>query len=190
MGANTNSTNSKYESAAKKYQALQKQYTGNEGYQNSIKQAQQGATIESRAQAGQVREAAINSGMGKGSAGLLAGNAAANAYNQNFSNQQAKAYNAGTDALNSQGQYMSSQQTEGQNRYNRAWGNVGAYTGMAGSVLGGLSSISGSDERTKDAVNLTSGCKRNCSKQLEDAGKVLDKHRTKDYKELLVKSIV
>lgn len=187
MGANTNPTNSKYESAAKKYQLLQKQYTGNEGYQNSIKQAQQGATIESRAQAGQVREAAINSGMGKGSAGLLAGNAAANAYNQNFSNQQQRAYNAGTDALNSQGQYMASQQTEGQNRYNRAWGNVGAYTGMAGSVIGGLSSIS--DERTKDAVNLTA--KKDCSKrQLENASKILDGHRKHDYRELLIRNIV
>lgn len=174
MSKNMSSNNSGYNSAAKEYKKLQAQYTGNAGYENSLKQAGKGASVQAANTRAEQQTAMRNAGRSSNAAAILAANNVANNYNQAFQGQQNMAYNAGTDKLNSQGQYMGSQQTEGQNRYNRAWGNLGAGTGIFGSVMGGIASIS--DEKCKDAVKLTSGT--------DDFFK---KHKKRNFSDLVIK---
>lgn len=173
MSKNMSSTNSGYESASKKYSQLQDQYTGNAGYDNSVQQAQKGASISASNATAQQNTAMRNSGQSSNASAIMSGNNTANNYNNAFQGQQQAAYNAGTDQLNSQGTKMQAEQVEGQNKYNRSWGNLGAGAGIGGSIMGGISSIA-SDENLKESVKLT------------DTDEFFKKHKKKNYKDLLI----
>lgn len=172
MSKNTSAVNHGYNSAYKEYSQLQDSYTGNKGYENSLREGAKGAQIQAANASAQQNTSLRNSGQSNAAAAILASNNQANNYNNALAQQQGAAYNAGANAVASQGTKLSAQQTEGQNKYNRAWGNVGATAGIIGSVAGGLSGIC--DENLKNSVKLT------------DTDDFFRKHKPCDFKKLRI----
>ena len=106
------------------------QYTGNQGYQNSLAQAGQGAGLLANQAVGTATNAARNAGMSKAQAAQMGVQSANNAYANAFQNQQANAMNMGQNAISAQQGVTSAQQaqagqaaSEKQNISNRATGN-------------------------------------------------------------------
>ena len=96
-------------------QQLADQYTGNQGYQNSLQQATQGAR---------------NAGMSKAQAAAMGNQTANNVYANAFQNQQQNAMGMGQNAISAQQGITGAQQGqasqaqgEKQNVYNRATQN-------------------------------------------------------------------
>lgn len=93
-----------------KYEQVANQYTGNNGYRNSVAQAKSTAADLSRLQAAgaanQARTAARNAGMSKAQAAALGTNQVANqyanAYGSNFNAQQSQAAAQGQNAVSAQ----------------------------------------------------------------------------------------
>ena len=134
---------------------LNNQYTGNQGYQNSIQQGLTGANVTAGAAGQNAQKAARNTGMSRAAAANLGAANAANSYSNNFNNQQQNAYNAGMNAINANsnlaGLYQGqASQAAGysQDLYNRkknAISTVGNVASNIGSLFSALS-----DERMKD----------------------------------------
>ena len=162
MSKNAASTNSQWESAYSKYNDLSNnvsklnaQYSGNAGYENSLKEGAKGANAESQGAQQAAMTSARNAGMSKAAAANIGAQQAASAYGNSYANQQAQAQNAGNNAVINANQNVANQagamnasQTEGNNRYNRSWGNTGFITGTVGSLL--------SDARLKSYTKITS----------------------------------
>ena len=152
------STSERYESAAKKFDEAYNKYAGEAGWNLATEQAKQQAEEQSGragAKAGvEANIAARTAGLSKGRAAMLgssaAGKAVADSYGNIYNSSQANALNNNQAAINAQGTKLSAAQQEGQNAYNRAWGN----TGGAGSFISGLLT---SDERLKEARDVSSG---------------------------------
>lgn len=152
-------------------QAVNK-YTGNQGYQNALEQAKQGAAMTAGLAGQQAQNAARNAGMSKAQAAMLGANSAASAYGNNFNTQQNMATQAGnqnvygTQGVTSATQFIpSSQQAEQQNRYNRATQNL-ATIGQAASNIGGMM-VGLSDERMKEIVDDATERYGSLSKMIE-----------------------
>lgn len=158
MSRNMSSTSERYESAAKKFDEAYNKYAGESGWNLATEQAKQQAEEQSGragAKAGvEANIAARTAGLSKGRAAMLgssaAGKAVADSYGNIYNASQANALNNNQAAINAQGSKLSAAQQEGQNAYNRAWGN----TGGAGSFISGILT---SDERLKEARDVSSG---------------------------------
>lgn len=137
---------------------LNKTYTGNAGFGNALQQGLSGAATTAGAAGAQSARAARNAGLSGAKAAAMGAQQAADAYSNNFANQQALAANMGNQAIGAN-QALTSQmmgqagmaQGEKQNIYNRASGNasrVGTIIGNIGRGIGGLFSLS--DEKCKN----------------------------------------
>ena len=158
---------------------LNKQYTGNAGYQNALSQGMSGANATAAQAGAQSTQAARNAGMNKTRAAQMGASNAANSYGNNLSTQQALAQNAGNAALSAnqaltsgyQGQ-AGLAQSEQQNVWNRKNQNLDRIAGIVGNVGQGLTSLL-SDEHCKD---ITDQCDH-ISKLLEDIGTYAYKYK-------------
>ena len=122
-------------------QALAGQYTGNEGYANSLEQAGKGAGTIANQAVGLATSGARNAGMSKAQAaqmGLQSGN---QAYANAFQNQQGVAQQQGLNRLNAQGNITGAYQGqagtaqgERQSQYNRAADTMGRVSQAVGDV--------------------------------------------------------
>ena len=122
------------------------QYTGNEGYQNSLAQAQEGASRLANASIGQATNAARNAGMSKAQAAQMGMQNANNAYANAFTGQQNVAQGMGQNAITAQQGITSAQQgqagqaqSEKQATYDRARKNAEVIGSGIANVAGTLS---------------------------------------------------
>ncbi len=165
MSKNMSSTNHRYEAASAKFDEAYNKYAGEAGlksatsYANTQAQAQANKqSLRAGTQAGAAaNKSARTSGLSKAQAALMSEQAASdttgNTYSDIYNNTRNSSLNAALQnnqaAVNARGTQLQSAQQEGQNAYNRAWGNVGGI----GSMVTGLLT---SDERLKEAVNVSS----------------------------------
>lgn len=142
---------------------INQQYTGNAGFNNAINQGLQGAAVTAGQAGQQATQAARNAGMTKGRAANLGASQAANAYGNNFMNQQQMAAQQGMNAVSANqglaGQYqnlanqaLAEQQARRQQAANVMQTGINAL-GAAGSFLSPLFALS--DERMKDIKDQT-----------------------------------
>ena len=165
MSKNMSSTNHRYEAANKKFNEAYDKYAGEAGLNSATNyantQAQEQANTQSL-RAGTQAGAAANksartSGLSKAQAALMSEQAASdttgNTYNDIYNQTRNSSLNGALQnnqaAINARSTQLQTSQQEGQNAYNRAWGNVGG----TGSMVTGLLT---SDERLKEAVNVSS----------------------------------
>ena len=111
-------------------QQLADQYTGNQGYQNSLQQAGQGAGLLAGQAVGTATQGARNAGMSKAQAAAMGNQTANNVYANAFQGQQGNAINMQNNAISAQQGITGAQQgqagqaqSEKQNVYNRATQN-------------------------------------------------------------------
>lgn len=160
---------SNYDSSRKKYQEKIDQYTGNEGYKNSLAQAGEGAQAFANNIVAQQKNALRNAGQTNSGAAILAANNVANQYANQLSNQQNMAANMGNQAVSAQGQNASLNLQGDQQRYQNNWNNVGQGLNLAGKAAKTIGMIS--DENCKEnIVNLSK------------ATEILKKHKKPDLK--------
>lgn len=164
MSKNMSSTNRRYEAANKKFDEAYNKYAGEASLNSATNyantQAQEQAnqqSLRAGTQAGAAaNKSARTSGLSKAQAALMSeqaasdttGNTYSDVYNQTRSSSLNGALQNNQAAVNARGTQLQSSQQEGQNAYNRAWGNVGG----VGSMVTGLLT---SDERLKEAVNVS-----------------------------------
>lgn len=186
MSNMTSNSSAGYTSAMDNYNRLNaqmeaqaKQYTGNAGYQNSLKQAALGAGQLASGMGAAIQNNARNAGMNKAQAAAMGANSMNNAYANNFQNQQNQAATQGQNAYSATNQIAgnnlqgaNTEAGEQQNRYQRAWGNLGNGLSMAGNAITAGTNMF-SDERTKEAVETP----KNISKCLEDIDTFLFKYK-------------
>ena len=165
MSKNMSSTNHRYEAANKKFNEAYDKYAGEAGLNSATNyantQAQEQANTQSLRAGTQAGAAANKSartaGLSKAQAALMSeqaasdttGNTYSDIYNQTRNTSLNGALQNNQAAINARGTQLQTSQQEGQNAYNRAWGNVGG----TGSMVTGLLT---SDERLKEAVNVSS----------------------------------
>lgn len=129
-----------------KSQTLADQYTGNAGYENSLTQAEEGASRLANAAIGQTTSAARNAGMSKAQAAQMGMQNANQAYANAFTGQQGVAQNMGQNAISAQQGITSAQQgqagqaaSEKQAKYNRQKDTMqtmsNAFSNLAGTGL-------------------------------------------------------
>lgn len=160
---------SNYDSSRKKYQQNIDQYTGNEGYKNSLTQAGEGAQIAANNIFAQQKNALRNAGQTNSGAAILAANNVANQYANQLANQQSMAANMGNQAVSAQEQNASLNLQGDQQRYQNNWNNVGQSLQLAGTAAQTIGMLS--DENCKDnIVNLTK------------ADAILKKHAKRDLR--------
>lgn len=151
---------------------INQQYTGNAGYQNAINQGLQGAAVTAGQAGQQATQAARNAGMTKGRAANLGATQAANAYGNNFMNQQQMAAQQGMNAVSANqglaGQYqglanqaLAEQQARRQQAANVMQTGLNAL-GAVGSFISPLLTLS--DKRTKNIKDVLSDEKINSIK--------------------------
>lgn len=121
------------------------QYTGNQGYQNSLEQAGQGAGLLANQAVGTATSAARNAGMSKAQAAQMGVQSANKTYADAFTGQQGVAQNMGQNAISAQQNITTAQQgqaaqaqSEKQNEYNRARQNAQVVGSGIASVAGKL----------------------------------------------------
>lgn len=126
-----------------KTQQLADQYTGNQGYANTLEQAQQGASKIANASIGQATNAARNAGMSKAQAAQMGMQNANNAYANAFTGQQGVAQGMGQNAISAQQGITSAQQgqagqaaSEKQNVYNRKKDTMQTVSNAFGNLQG------------------------------------------------------
>lgn len=161
-----------YGNALTNQQGIVNKYTGNQGYQNALEQAKQGAAMTAGLAGQQAQQAARNAGMSKAQAAMMGANSAASAYGNNFGNQQGMAANMGQNAVSgAQGitgatQFLpSSAMQEKNNQYNRATRNLATIGQIAGNIGGALVGLS--DERMKEIVDDAQNRYGSLSKMIE-----------------------
>lgn len=110
-----------------KQQELANQYTGNQGYQNSLEQGAVGADKIANAAIGSATSGARSAGMSKAQAAAMGAQTGNQAYANAFQNQQGIAQNMGQNAISAQQGVTSAQQgqagqaaSERQSQYGRA----------------------------------------------------------------------
>lgn len=135
---------------------LNAQYAGNAGYNNAINQGLQGAAVTAGQAGQQATQAARNAGMTKGRAANLGASQAANAYGNNFANQQGMAMQSGQNAINANQAITSGYGTlanqalnEQNARFNRAGQAIGTIGNVVGNIGQGLVGLL-SDENMKN----------------------------------------
>lgn len=127
---------------------LNKTYTGNAGFGNALQQGLSGAATTAGAAGSQSARAARNAGLSGAKAASMGAQQAADAYSNNFANQQAMAANMGNQAVGAN-QSLTSQmmgqagmsQAEKQNIYNRASGNADRLSYIGENLANGAKSF-------------------------------------------------
>ena len=138
----TNAFNAANESI-NKTQNLADQYTGNQGYQNSLAQASVGAGKLANAAIGQGTSAARNAGMSKAQAAAMGNQMANQSYANAFQGQQRVAQGMGQNAIAAQQCLTSAQQgqagqaaSEKQAQYGRKKDTFQTAANAVGNMLG------------------------------------------------------
>lgn len=123
-------------------QNLADQYTGNQGYRNSLQQASQGAGLIANQAVGQGISGARSAGMSKAQAAALGNQMANKTYADAFTGQQGNAMNMEQNAISAQQGITSAQQgqagqaaQEKQNVYGRATQNFDRATQGIGKAI-------------------------------------------------------
>lgn len=162
---------------------LNAQYTGNAGYNNAINQGLQGAAVTAGQAGQQATQAARNAGMTKGRAANLGASQAANAYGNNFANQQGMAMQSGQNAIganqNLAGQYnqlASMAQLEAQRKFGNSAQQIGTIGNVLGNIGTGLVGLL-SDENMKNIIEQTD----HISKLAEDLDAYLYTYKDPSY---------
>lgn len=153
---------------------LANQYTGNEGYENALKQAYKGAQTTANQAGAAARTSARNSGMSKAQAAAMGANQAANAYGNNFNTQQSMANTAGMNALQANQAVGNMQNALYGNQFNRGQYNMnmlGSGLQAAGNIVTGFAGLS--DERCKERFEEA----ENLSKLLEPIDAYIYKYK-------------
>lgn len=119
------------------------QYTGNEGYQNTLEQAGEGANKIANQAIGQSTNAARSAGMSKAQAAQMGMQNANRVYADAFQGQQGVAQNMGQNRISAQQGITSAQQgqagqaqSETQQKYNRRKDTLGTISNAIGNALG------------------------------------------------------
>lgn len=162
---------------------LNAQYTGNAGYQNAINQGLTGAAVTAGQAGQQATQAARNAGMSKGRAANLGASQAANAYGNNFANQQGMAMQSGQNAVGAN-QGLASQyqglanlaQSEAQRKFGNSAQQIGTIGNVVGNIGQGLVGLL-SDENMKNIKDETD----HISKLAEDIGTYLYTYKDPNY---------
>ena len=134
-GQNQNYTNAiqdvsnQYRNDTNNYLNNTDQYMGNKGYQNALRQAQQGAVQAGYNAASTAQAAARNAGMSKAAAAAMGAGNAINGYNNALNQQQQMVQNNYNNALNTYGNQLNAagniygqQSTAAGNRYGQSMG--------------------------------------------------------------------
>ena len=100
------------------------QYTGNEGYQNTLEQAGKGAGVIANQAVGQGISGARSSGMSKAQAAAMGNQMANQTYANAFQGQQGVAQGLGQNAITAQQAQAGQAASEKQNVFNRATMNA------------------------------------------------------------------
>ena len=124
------------------------QYTGNEGYGNTLEQAGKGAATIAGQAVGTATQGARNAGMSKAQAAAMGNQTANNVYANAFQNQQGIAQNMGQNAISAQQGITQAQQSqagqaqsEKQATYDRARNNAMLAADMVGRIGTGLGNM-------------------------------------------------
>lgn len=119
------------------------QYTGNQGYDNSLEQAGKGAATIANQAIGQGISGARNAGMSKTQAAAMGNQMANQAYANAFTGQQGVAQNMGQNAISAQQGITSAQQgmagqaaSEKQAQYNRKKDTMQTGANAIGNLFG------------------------------------------------------
>ena len=128
-----------------KTQNLADQYTGNQGYANSLNQAAIGAGKLANQAVGAATSGARNAGMSKAQAAQMGLQSANQNYANAFLGQQSNAMNMGQNAISAQQGITSARQgqagqaaSEKQSQYGRASDTMGKAGPMFGDIIGTL----------------------------------------------------
>lgn len=152
-----NSTNKKYEEAAKKYDEALGVYAGDIGAKKMLdaanKNAMEQASIQSQ-KAGDIAgqkaiQTARTSGLNKAQSAMLGNKATSETIRDTYGNIYNTAGSQGMDAyktgygntLTGKQNLMTTEQAEGNNKFNRAWGNVSGFSQLAKAGTGLASDI-------------------------------------------------
>lgn len=158
-----NTQKSNIENANNNYNTTASKYTGNAGYNNGLQQQQKGQNATQQNAAQQAQTSARTSGMSKAQQAQMGQNSTANSYANNFNSQQNSAQSQGNNAVSQAQQNVQNvsnlanadlgvQNTQTQNAKN----NLNYLTTTAESIGNILQpALATSDERTKDAVDIT-----------------------------------
>ena len=126
-----------------KAQGLADQYTGNQGYANSLEQAGIGAGKVANQAVGTATNAARSAGMSKAQAAQMGLQSANQMYGSAFGQQQSNAAGMGNQAIAAQQGVTSAQQgqagqaaSEKQSKYNRQKDTLGTISNAVGNALG------------------------------------------------------
>lgn len=129
-------------------QNLADQYTGNQGYQNTLEQAGKGAGLLANQAVGTATTGARNAGMSKAQAAQMGAQMGNQAYADAFQGQQGLAQGMGQSAISAQQGITSAQQgqtgqaaAEKQNVFNRANENDKKYMPAIGEVKKAIGKI-------------------------------------------------
>lgn len=144
------------------------QYTGSEGYKNTLNQATKEtarlAGQQANQAAAQQQSALRSSGQSGNAAAILAGNnsfnAYQNAYNNNIQNQQNAAYNAGLDKVGQEQSYNQDRINTG--NANRKQSSESLQTGLSTAAA-----ILGSDKKIKQSVSTDDFFKKYKPRKIE-----------------------
>jgi hypothetical protein len=146
--------NDMYSDASKKYQNAISEYTGNKGYENSLKEGQKGAASAAGGAASAAQGSARTAGMSKSAAAAMGNQSTINSYDSNLASQQQQAANQGNAKVSAQSGALNAGQAEAGNEYNRGWSTAGNIMGMVGGALS-------SDERMKNYKDVSSKLEKN-----------------------------
>ena len=141
-----------YKAAREKYQKSLGQYSGNEGYLNSIAQAQKGAGAAATLAGQRSAQTARGAGMSNATAALMGANQVSDAYLKDFANQQQKAYESGVE--NIKGQQADIGYQKQQTAYNQA--KNAAIANLLGDAAGLIGNY-GYDQKLDDWIKSKGG---------------------------------
>lgn len=147
MSATYDSSN--YDAAARKYDDLQKKYSGEAGYNLASKQATQASAQAGQAAGANANSQARSAGMNKAQAASTGASAGANATLNAYGSAQSAALTNNQNTINNEGQKLQYGMQKDQNKWqseqnkNNAW--LGGIGGMATGIANALS-----DENKKD----------------------------------------
>ena len=156
-----------YKAANQQAYDRSKKYIGDEGYKRSLDRGAEGAQRVSEGAVGLATGAARGAGLTPAQAAMMGGQQAAQAYGQNFQNQQTAAYNSGLDVVNTEQARLAGQgnvanlrstdasakRDERSQDYEQGMGIAGQVTGAASAGIG-AASIIGSDNRLKKYMKV------------------------------------
>lgn len=136
MSASYSSSN--YDSAAKKYEELQKKYSGEAGYDLASKEATKAAGQAGQAASTNAAASARASGMSKAQAASTGASNGANATLNAYGSAQSQALANNQNTINNEGQKLSFEANKDQNRWQSEQNKYNAWLGGIGGLATGI----------------------------------------------------